>query len=314
MLDLTLVLEMRRRLRSQVYQLVHALEETAFPAVFLARRAKIPVLYDMHSRLTDGLVRLPGMKRGPLRRAARRCEEWLFRNVDVVVTSKGLADQVRAVHPEARLFEWHFSGNLGDGSGSDQISLRKSLKIPAEAPVVLYSGTLSEYQGIDLFLEAAALLRESAPNAVFVLVGCEAGQAESAFAIARDLGVEDQIRIVDRQPRSRMHAYFAMADILVSPRISGANVPLKIFDYLAADRPIVATDIPTHRTVLDESTALLAPPTAPDLSEAIAHILQDPNVGERLRKGAREYAAKHLGWALFVDSLSRIHQATVNGR
>jgi glycosyltransferase involved in cell wall biosynthesis len=313
-LDLTLALELRRRLRGESYQLVHALEESAFPAVFLAKRAGVPVLYDMHSRLTEGLVRIPGMGRGPLRRAARRMEEWLFRTADVVVTSKGLADQVREIHPAAQLFEWHFSGSLGAASGAHQGSLRNSLEIPAAAPVVLYSGTFTEYQGIDLFLEAAALLDANALNPHFVLVGCEPGEAEAVRTMARTLEIEGKIRIVDRQPRSKIHAYFSMADVLVSPRISGDNVPLKIFDYLAADRPIVATDIPTHRTLLDERMAVLAAPNPVDLSDGIARVLQDSDLRERIRKGAREYARLHLGWSVFVDFLDQIHQAAVNGK
>jgi glycosyltransferase involved in cell wall biosynthesis len=254
------------------------------------------------------------MRRGPLRRAARRIEEWLFRTADVVVTSKGLAAQVREIRPAAKLFEWHFSGSLGADSLASQISLRNSLEIPSEAPVVLYSGTFTRYQGIDLFLKAAALLDAKASNPYFVLVGCEPGEAEAVRTMARTLEIEGKIRIVDRQPRSKIHAYFSMADVLVSPRISGDNVPLKIFDYLAADRPIVATDIPTHRTLLDERMAVLAAPNPVDLSDGIARVLQDSDLRERIRKGAREYARLHLGWSVFVDFLDQIHQAAVNGK
>jgi glycosyltransferase involved in cell wall biosynthesis len=312
-LDLTLILALRRRLRADSYQLIHALEESAFPAVLLGRRAKIPVLYDMHSRLSEGLAGFPGLGRGPLRRVARRLEEWLFRRASIIVTSKGLADQVRAVCPDAKLFEWHFSGTLENGTRATPDSLRRSLRIPADAPVVLYSGTFTPYQGIDLFLQAAAVVARSEPRRIFVLVGCEGGEAEGVLAVAKRLGIEAGIRIVDRQPRPKMHSYFDMADVLVSPRISGDNVPLKIFDYLAADRPIVATDIPTHRTVLDDSLALLVSPTPEALGGGIRTLLNDGALAQRLREAAGAYAHEHLGWPIFVDSLRRIHSAAIHG-
>src|SRR5699024_9774341 len=83
------------------------------------------------------------------------------------------------------------------------------------------------------------------------------------------------LRVVKRQPRERIPAYLAMADVVVSPRAYGDNLPLKIFDYLSAGKPIVATDIPAHRSVLDEDRALLTGLWSPDLARGIVRLLQD---------------------------------------
>jgi glycosyltransferase involved in cell wall biosynthesis len=98
-----------------------------------------------------------------------------------------------------------------------------------------------------------------------------------------------------------------MADVLVSPRANGGNLPLKIFDYLAAGRPIVATDIPTHRTVLNEQRAVLVPPHTRGLAEGILSLLGDPERAARLSEAGRAYAHERLGWTTFVASLGEIY-------
>ena len=104
-----------------------------------------------------------------------------------------------------------------------------------------------------------------------------------------------------------MAEFLALADVLVSPRAYGGNLPLKIFDYLAAGRPIVATDIPTHRTVLTDERAVLVEPTAASLASGILGVLGDPERARRLGAEARAYAQAHFGWGRFVDSVHALY-------
>ena len=104
-----------------------------------------------------------------------------------------------------------------------------------------------------------------------------------------------------------MPAFLAMADVLVSARAYGGNLPLKIFDYLAASRPIVATDIPTHRTVLSEERAVLVPPRTDALAQGILGVLADPDRARQLAAAGRQYAKTHLGWGRFVQAVSELY-------
>jgi glycosyltransferase involved in cell wall biosynthesis len=104
-----------------------------------------------------------------------------------------------------------------------------------------------------------------------------------------------------------MPAYLAMADVLVSARAYGGNLPLKIFDYLAASRPIVATDIPTHRTVLSEERAVLVAPRTEALAGGILAVLRDPARAAGLAAAARQYAKTHLGWGRFVEAVADLY-------
>lgn len=104
-----------------------------------------------------------------------------------------------------------------------------------------------------------------------------------------------------------MPSFLALADVLVSPRAFGGNLPLKVFDYLAAGRPIVATDIPTHRTVLAEDRAVLVAPHSEALAQGILAVLGEPARARRLAAAARRYARTHFGWSGFVRSVEALY-------
>jgi glycosyltransferase involved in cell wall biosynthesis len=141
-----------------------------------------------------------------------------------------------------------------------------------------------------------------------VLVGAENGSGTVIRAQAASLIQAGALRIIDRKPRHEISSYFSMADVLVSPRSHGGNLPLKVFDYMAAGRPIVATDIPTHRTVLNQRCAVLVPPHSRGLAEGILSLLGDPERAARLGNAARAYAEERLGWNRFVTSLGQIYE------
>jgi glycosyltransferase involved in cell wall biosynthesis len=307
LLDTSLAATLRAHLRSQSYTCVHAVEEMAFPAVLLGRRYGVPVLYDMQSSLPEQLASRAPFGWAPVRRILERLERWLIDRADLIVSSAGLAGRIQQAAPNARVREWHFPSAPVEAQAPEVGALRKRLGVSAEESVILYSGTFEAYQGLSELIAAIPLVRAQVPAATFVLVG-----ADRANGLAMQEGTESllrsgALRIIERQPRAEMAVYLAMADVLVSPRAYGGNLPLKIFDYLAAGRPIVATDIPTHRTVLTEDRAVLVAPHTEALAAGILALLQDELRAARLGRAARAYADEHLGWEPFVDSVAALY-------
>jgi glycosyltransferase involved in cell wall biosynthesis len=190
----------------------------------------------------------------------------------------------------------------------ESLSLRRQLGLPHDAPVVLYSGTFEEYQGLDALIAAIPGVLAGMPHARFVLVGADRASRASLGGKAEELMRAGILTVVDRQPRSAMPLYLALADLLVSPRAFGGNLPLKIFDYLAAGRPIVATDISTHRAVLTQRTALLVQPNAAGLADGIVSVLRCPSKARELGDAARQFALEHLGWGRFVSTVGEIYE------
>ncbi len=312
-LDGCLVPALRRRLNSGRYACIHAVEESAFPALLLGRRHEVPVIYDMQSSLPEQLAELPLLGNRPVQAALRAAERWLLRRADFVVSSTGLAYRVGELAPATGRAEWCFPHAPREVGEEEVAALRAELGIAANSPVVLYSGNFAPYQGIGLLLSAFAAVLAGHPDAVLVLVGARDEREAAGIRQGVCEGVRHALRVVTREPRDRIDVYHRMADVLVSPRLSGANLPLKVLDYLATGGAIVATDIPAHRTVLDDDNAVLVAPEPASVADGIDRVLGDGRLRAQLERAAARYAAEHLGWETFVSALGAVYARVVPG-
>lgn len=308
LLDVSLIAALRRQLTRQSYTCIHAVEEAAFPAAVLGRMHGIPVLYDMQSSLPEQMIQRRVFRVPPVPAFLHYMERWLLDRVDLVVSSAGLAERVRRLAPAVPVREWRFPSTPIEASPRQVDTLRRELQLPAGAAVVLYSGTFEAYQGLSELLAAIPAVRSRVPEATFVLVGADPANGLAASETARTLMDAGALRIIDRQPREEMAVYLMLADVLVSPRSYGGNLPLKVFDYLAAGRPIVATDIPTHRTVLNEERALLVAPRTEAIADGILTLLLDHGQAARLSGAARSYSRDHLAWGNFSHTVEELYE------
>jgi glycosyltransferase involved in cell wall biosynthesis len=184
---------------------------------------------------------------------------------------------------------------------SEPREVRRRLGWP-EAFTVGYTGHLYAGRGIDLLLKLA-LLR---PKLRFVVVGGELEAAEHWRQEARTAGAAN-LEFLGFVANADLPRYQSACDVLVMPsqrRIAGSSggdigsvaSPMKIFEYLATGRAILASDLPVFREVLSETNAVFAPP---DDADAWAHALDDlssrPDQRARLGEQARRDAA-HYTW------------------
>jgi glycosyltransferase involved in cell wall biosynthesis len=305
-LDALLLFALRRQLRKQRYEYVHALEEAAYLAVLAARRRGVPIVYDMHSSIPEQLAEHAVLGKLPVRTLFRSIERRVTRSADRIVCSTGLAHHVRDLAPEADVREWRFPRRV-QAAADDPLGLRESLDIADGRKVILYAGNTEDYQGLSALVAAIPLVLVREPNAVFVIVGAEGASAQRVEQSLASAVPADAYRLLGRLPRDRALQYLRIADIAVSPRIRGDNIPLKIFDYLCAGRAIVATSIPAHHAILDSETAKLVEPTSQALGQALADLLENPAETERLKRAALTYAEKYLTWNSFLQSVKDLY-------
>lgn len=161
--------------------------------------------------------------------------------------------------------------------------------------ILLYTGNFEPYQGIDLLLESfAKLIANAVPGKKprLVLVG-GGNPSDARFQFYRskveELGITREVIFAGQRSESEMEAYMAVAQLLLSPRIAGAHTPLKIYTYMAANKPIVATRIAAHVNVLNGDNSFLAEPDADSFARMMLSALasDENSANERAAKVAR---------------------------
>jgi glycosyltransferase involved in cell wall biosynthesis len=277
-LDICLLMTVLRLVKRNHYDCIHGVEEGAALALTCKALWGIPAIYDMQSSLPEQLRKVRGLKVGPGRWISLWIERWLVRNADCIVASSGLAPHVFSIDPQKPVFECFFTGSDPRPKNKE---LEKSLGI-LNRPTVVYAGTFASYQGLEDLLEAAVLVRPEIPELVFVLVGGTESELRPLCGFVKKHKMEDTVKLLMRRPRHEIPDFLALADVLVLARKRGKNVPLKIFDYLKSEKPIVATDIPAHRALLYEKTAIMVEPNPEGLSGGILLALKDTDSSKKV--------------------------------
>jgi glycosyltransferase involved in cell wall biosynthesis len=216
----------------------------------------------------------------------------------VIVICPDLADTVRAIRADVPTVLIENAPGSGDapaaGSGA---AVRQALHIGPDVPVILYTGTFEHYQGLDLLYDAMPRVLAVRPDARLLLVGGDAAQVREARAAVEARGVAHAVVLTGQQPAEQIPAYLDAATVLASPRSTGTNTPLKIYQYLRSGRPIVATNLRTHTQVLSADTAFLAAPSPDAFAAALLAAIDNP--GHARAVGAR---AQHLADTQYSDA------------
>ncbi|MBI4615745.1 MAG: glycosyltransferase family 4 protein [Planctomycetes bacterium] len=202
----------------------------------------------------------------------------------------------KRIDPAARLSIVHNPSVVEKRPSSDEVDrVRERLGSP-KGPVIAHTVTLEVNQGIDLLLESFAGFLAAFPGATLAVAGGTPEQIERHGERAQELGVARGVRFLGRLPMEEMAPLMAAADVLVTCRNAGTNVPLKVYSCLQAERPILATDAPCHRSVLSPGVALLVRPAPGALAEGMERLVRDRSFARSLASRARLLWEAEYGW------------------
>ena len=300
-LDVTLAFTAARLAHAGRYDAVHSHEEAGLLGLVLAAWLDVPHLYDMHSSLPQQLRNFGYDRSGPDPAAVRARRDPddhpVARHHHDLPGAAGHGSGARRRRPRVADRERDGRRPRRRRAGPEE-ELRARYGIGARQPVVLYTGTFEAYQGLDLLIEATATLGRTHPDARVLVVG---GTPTQVARARRHAGSgASNLLFTGQRPATEIPGFVAACDILVSPRTSGTNTPLKIYSYLRSGRPIVATRLRTHTQVLDSETALLVPPRADALATGLARLIDDPDERTRLAEAAQALAASRYSRESYV--------------
>jgi glycosyltransferase involved in cell wall biosynthesis len=287
--DLYLSAKMVLLLRKSRYQVIHAVEESIFPAAAMNILAGSKLVYDMDSLLSEQIADKWKGARFILPLLSL-FEKIAVRRSDLVMPMcERLAQKAKSFAPGKPVAVVEDIPLIDDNETAGGEELREAFNI--KGVLALYVGNLEPYQGIDLLLESFALLDGEAGIDV-VVVGGGAKEVEHYRKKADRIGVGGQTHFTGHRPIEELGHYLNQADLLLSPRISGMNTPMKIYSYLAAGKPVLATEISSHTQALDSSCAVLVPPDPAAMAAGLENLGKNSELRRELGTTGRDRAKK----------------------
>jgi 1,2-diacylglycerol 3-alpha-glucosyltransferase len=304
--DAVLAARLWRLVQRAGIDVIHAHNyEAAIAGLLVGRATGCPLVYHGHNALAE---ELPTYFRGTTARAlAGRLGRLLDRHV-----------------PRRADFCIAVSEDLGDilrrrGVAADGLACIPPTSVPAElgarpaaAPpsgLVCYAGNLDGYQNLDFLLDAFRRVRAAVAGARLVVVTHADPRHEGARV--RALGGADGVEVVRARSYDEARVWLAAADVAVSPRRERSGFPMKLLNYMAAGKAIVASagsakgldDGVTGRVVPDGDAAAFA--------GAIVELLHQPGLRARLGAAARQAVESPAAWEDVLDRIEAIYRDVV---
>lgn len=293
------------------YVCVYTHEEAGMMGILIGALFGCKHLYYMHSDLSQQLVSSEFIERPWLIRLAQAIQKFMARHADsIIAICPDIETTAKRIAPATPIYMIENSA-VDEGLPSpDPVTvahLRQELRLD-DATVLLYTGNLECYQGIELLLESIPVVKAHYPRACYLFVGGQQRQIDRLQALAQELGIADAVHFTGQRPLAEMPAYMALADVLLSPRIKGTNTPLKLYTYLRSGTPILATAIFSQTQVLSPDIAMLVEPTAQGLAEGAVQLLCDPAQARLLGERGRAFAEDHYSWPVFLKKSQLVQQ------
>jgi len=280
--------------------LYHVHDPELIPVALVLKLLGKRVVYDAHEHLPRQVMSkywIPLALRGPVAWAAGRLEALADRFLDgIVVANASTAPRFRASHTALVA---NFARIPGGGTPP---------ALAARSNTAIYVGGLSEHRGMGKMVEAVRLLAR--PDVRLLLIG-----PLEAPGRPPDLdGLEGQVELTGRLHLDRVETLLRDARVGLSvlqpiPNYM-SNYPTKLFEYMAARLPVIASDFPLYRDVVETAgCGLVVDPTSPAaIAEGIAHLLDHPDEAQAMADRGREAAIDRYSWDAASRALLQLYE------
>jgi glycosyltransferase involved in cell wall biosynthesis len=274
-----------------------------------------PHVYDMHSSLPEQMSNFGISRSRLLFKFGEFMERWVLKHSSkTIVICPYLGERVSKLNRNQRYLVIENvpvtdSDRVVEQHEIDQ--LRQEIA-PNNETIILYTGTMEAYQGIDLLLESAKHVLKQYEHVRYVLVGGNPQQIQQMKDLAALLGIEKITHFLGQRPVEDMPVFMQSADILVSPRKDGKNTPLKIYSYLKSGKPIVATNILTHTQVLNDEVAMLTDNNPEAFAKGTVKLMKDTQLRQRLAANALHLSEEKYSYDTYLEKTAQIYRYVQN--
>jgi glycosyltransferase involved in cell wall biosynthesis len=263
-----------------------------------ARAAKLPLLLEVNSPMVYERSEYENL---PLKfpRLAARYERSIFNGADRIFAvstplQRYLVDELNI--DERKIVVLPNGADPDVFVPADGETTRRRYHLEGQT-VVGFVGILRPWHGVDLLLGAFAELRRHRPSTHLLLVG-DGPIEEQIAAQARDLGLATAVTLTGRLTHPEVVSHVAAMDICVSPRATFYASPMKILEYLAMGKAVVAPDMDNIRDIISHGRTgiLFAPQSASAMGDALRRLVDDDHLRRALGEEGRRSVIERFNW------------------
>jgi starch synthase len=273
-------------------------------AILLKKLWKIPFVYEVNGILSDE-SRIRGSSRVDIF-FTRILEYIIFTNSDVFIC---VTEEIKkAIEEKYRNKKAYFVPNGANTTLFKPIeNAAKLLGFDETAHYVVYVGSFAAWQGVDILIGAAAEVVQAVPNVRILLVGAD-GEKE-LLDMVTDLNLTDAVIFTGKVAHPDVPLYMNVGDVCVTPKrplLSGYS-PLKLYEYMACGKPVVASRIKGFEIVETVRAGILVEPENPvELSKTIVHLLRSEDLRKEMGKNGRAYVVENHSWVNVSEKIEEI--------
>ncbi|MDB9306202.1 MULTISPECIES: glycosyltransferase family 4 protein [Cyanophyceae] len=222
------------------------------------------------------------------------------------------ANKIRVIPNGVDLDVFTYNHNCGSDTLAAKINYTEQAFTPAEVIKMIYFGTLSPWQGVNLAIEALELINKDVPAYLTVIGQAKDDQIKKLQQLALKLGIVDKLTILEPISQTQLVEHIHASDIILAPLMpSDRNLlqgccPLKILEGMATGVPVIASDLPVVRELGEDSEhfLLVKPGSAKAIKDAVLQLHHHPELATKLAQNARQRIEKYYTWKLAGEALT----------
>jgi PEP-CTERM/exosortase A-associated glycosyltransferase len=300
--------DMAKVIKPNSHTIVHAHSPLlcGYPAYNIAKKLKIPVVYEVRALWEDAAVDL-GKTNKVRYFLTRYLETDLLKKVDGIITiCEGLKKEIvgRGINEKKVYVVPNGVDTVAFMPQEKDKNLIKKLGLEGKTTIG-FIGSFYRYEGLKYIVEAMPKILAQFPNTVAILVG--KGEQEN---ILKQLVVQsslmDKIIFTGQMPHNEILNYYSLIDILVYPReknrLTDMVTPLKVLEAMAMQKGVIGSDVGGIKELIqNEKTGLIFKAgDSNDLADKCIELINNPQKYQALGQNAREYVLSERNWEIII--------------
>lgn len=239
----------------------------------------------------------------------------------IIAVTPGIKTNIEKIYsiPSEKIVVVSNGANTSLFKPLDQKDCRKELNLDPKISYVCFVGNLAPWQGLEYLVKAAPSILSHFPECRFLIVG-DGVMKDELIKLSRELGVEDMFIFTGVVAYDRVPIYINASDVCTAPFIFARNAkiglsPLKLYEYMACGKPVVASNISGVSEALEASRGgLPVLPENPDaLSEAVLKLLENQDLRSKLGSKGLSYVTENYSWYSVAKQVDRVCKSVLQG-